>query len=1012
MSIILMRRSLAVLAVVASVVTTPCSLRAQVGTGTVRGTVIQSGAGRPVPDVQVYVEGTARYAITSANGSYILSNVPAGKRTVRAKLIGFAPFRRDIDVAAAATTTADISLAPTVVTLDELVVTGVPAATSKRTVGNAITTVNAAVESEKTATSSVAELLQGRAPGVTVLQSSGTVGTSGTIRIRGVGSLASSSNPVVYVDGVRIGSGPAANFRNSYESPSSMIGARETGGGQDASLLGQLNPEEIQSIEIIKGPAASTLYGADAANGVIQIITKRGRAGEQAPQWRGRTQLGQTDWALDKRSNITTCTADRIAAKQPTGGAAWPGCQGMTPGSTLSLSSLSSPGVLRSGKIGDVSLSLTGGGQGYSYFSAVNHTGEDGVVKNSEYSLNSARTNFSFYPSDKVTYAVSLSYAQGNTRFPMGDNGTNLLEAAWTFTPGKALDAGQTDGFQGGSPIAFDIYDNRLRSDRVIAGTTLNVNPTTWFLNRLTVGADINSSLANRYIAPGSLWSPNEGQMTQGAPRNNIYNVDYAGTITTGLPLKREMTSALSFGAQYINSQYRNTISQGNNFASGTLKDINLAAVHSGWSEFVDIKSLGVFGQEQVGWKDKFFLTGALRVDNSSVFGNDIKQLYYPKVSVSYVASEESFIQSLGWVNNLKLRGAWGQAGNAPDPFAAVQSFTTVVSVDAAGNRVPALAPASLGNPNVKPERGSEIEVGFDAAFWKERAGVEVTFYDKTTKDALMNVPNQPSSGFPGGTFQNVGEINNRGVELGLNATPVSNSTLSWDTRLGFSHNANKLVKFGYDQKKIVFGLTAQNQQHVEGYPLGGFWVHDPVIDPTTGNVVPSEARFLGSADPTREVSFGNTFTFLKNFRLYGLLDYKGGFFVTNQTDWRRCSAGVCPQVNDPSVSAADKKLLQADLQSNDALWTQPGDFLKLRDVSLSYDLPSYLFMRSGAERAALQIAVHNAGILWTKGYTGLDPEVNFSGTNGPTGAFGLSRVDYWTMPMTRRITVSLDVSF
>ena len=1005
------RRRAAMLAVATGLLMAPASLRAQGDAGSVRGRVIEAGSGRPVADVQLSVDGSARVAITSANGSYALSGVPTGRRTLRAKLLGFAPATRQIDVTSAGTTVSDFSLTQVAISLDEVIVTGVPNATSRRTLGNAITTINAAAETEKSATLNVAELLQARAPGVTVMQSSGTVGTAGTIRIRGIGSLTGSSSPVVYVDGVRIASGPSSNFRNSYETPSSSISTRKTGGGQDASLLGDLNPEDIQSIEVIKGPAAATLYGADAANGVIQIITKRGQSGEQRPQWHARAQGGSSSWALDKRTNYTTCTSTLIAATRPDGSAAWPGCQGQAPGTMLSYSGLSNPGVLRDGEIGNYSASLTGGGQGHSYFTAVSRSRENGVVRNSEYSLSSARANFSFIPSTRVNYGVNLSYSQANTRFPMGDDSGNLLGAAWTFQPGRALDAGQVEGFAGGSPVQFEIYDNRLRTDRVIAGTTLNVNPFTWFQNRLTVGADLTNSLADRYIAPFSLWSPNEGQLTQGSPRNSTYNVDYAGTVTSGLPLVNGISSALSFGAQYINSQYRNTISQGTNFASGSLRDVNLAAVHSGWSEYVDIKSLGFFGQEQVGWRDKLYVTGALRVDNSSVFGSDIKQLYYPKLSVSYVISEEPFMQRFGWLNNLKLRGAWGQAGNAPDPFAAVQSFTTVVSVDANGNRVPALAPLTLGNPNVKPERGSEVEMGLDAGFLSGRAGVELTWYDKTTRDALMSVPNLPSSGFPGSTYQNVGEINNRGIEVGISATPIRTSFLNWDTRLNYSTNTNKLVKFGYDQKTMLIGVTTLNQRNTEGYPLGGFWVHDPLPD-GSGGFVASEARYLGSADPIREASFSNTITFLESFRLYGLLDYKGGFYVLNQTDWQRCTAGVCEAVNDPNVSAARKAMLQTDLQFNDALYTQPGDFIKLRDLSLAYEIPNRFIQRAGFERAAIQLAARNVAMLWNKGYAGLDPEVNFSGTNGPTGKWGLTRMDYWTMPMTRRFTLSLDVSF
>jgi hypothetical protein len=312
----------------------------------------------------------------------------------------------------------------------------------------------------------------------------------------------------------------------------------------------------------------------------------------------------------------------------------------------------------------------------------------------------------------------------------------------------------------------------------------------------------------------------------------------------------------------------------------------------------------------------------------------------------------------------------------------------------------------------VKPERGNEVELGFDASV-HDRVGIEFTFYNKTTRDALMYVPNEPSTGFPGGTFQNLGEINNKGVELSLTATPIRRDGFSWDSRLGLSANRNRLVKFGYNQSTILLGVSTANQRYEEGYPLGGFWVHDPILDPATGTYVASPARFLGAADPVREASFGNTITFLRNFRLYGLLDYKGGFYVLNQTDWNRCTAGVCPAVNDPNVSAQMKAMLQSDIQVNDALYTQPGDFIKFRDLSLSYDLPPTMFQRMGVERAALQVAGHNLGILWKKGYKGPDPEVNFSGTNGPGNTqWNLARLDLWTMPMTRRVTVSLDVSF
>jgi len=976
--------------------------------GAVSGRITDRVNGAPIVGATLAIEGTRLSATSNDSGTYRLAGVPAGSYTLGARRIGYARTSRSITLEPDQALTVDFTLEPTASTLDQVVVTGVPGAISKRTLGNAITTIDAEDMNQKVVNTSVTELLQAKATGVTVMRSSGTPGTGGTIRIRGVGSLTGAVSPVVYVDGVRVHSGAAGNFRNSWESPAPIL--PRTGGGQDAFALDMLDPDEIESIEVIKGPAAATLYGADAANGVIQIITKKGTRGAQKLQWTAKAQAGQTDWGLDRRESFTTCTAARIADKLADGSPAYPGCQGKAAGTVLGLTSLELPGALRDGNLHNLALSLRGGTPASSFYTAAENEREQGVFTNSENTRSSARANLAFYPRDRVDFTVNFGYTRNATRFPQGDNASNLLESAWTFKPGAAPATGQSDGFTYGNPEQLTIYDNRLRSDRVTFGGTLNVTPWSWLQNRLTIGGDLNSSLANRYIAPGSLWSPTEGQMTQGAPRNNVFTLDYAGTVRTTLPWQ-SLGSAFSFGVQYINTQYRNTIAQGNNFPSGSTRDVSLAAVQTSWTEFSDIKSLGFYVQEQVDWKDRLYLTGAVRVDNSSVFGDDIEQLFYPKVSASYVISEEPFFK-LGWLDELKLRAAWGQAGNAPDPFAAIKSYTLTKSVDPLTNTVvSALRLNSKGNVDVKPERGNEIELGLDAAFWKGRAGLELTYYNKTTKDALMQVPIPPSEGYVGSVFENLGEINNSGVEMALNVVPLQLDGLTWDARLGVSTNSNELVRFGYPRGPIMLGLTTPNQRHAEGYPLGGFWVHSPVRD-ATGSYRAGEARYVGSSNPTREVSFGNTLTFFKNFRLYSLLDYKGGFHVLNQTDWRRCTAGVCEEVNDPNVPDETKRQLQLALEMNDALYTQKGDFIKLRDVSLTYALPPTVARRMRATRASLTLAGHNLGFLWKPDYKGLDPEVNFSGDNSPTGSWAFTRVDYWTMPMTRRVTAALEVSF
>jgi len=976
--------------------------------GFVSGRVTDRTSGAGLSGATLTIEGTRLAATTTDSGGYRIANVPPGTYTLGVRRLGYARSSRQISVTADQTTPADFALEAAPSTLDQVVITGVPGAVAKRTLGNAITTIDAADVNQKVVNTNITELLQAKATGVTVMRSSGTPGTGGTIRVRGIGSLTGAVSPVVYVDGVRTYSGVSGNFRNSWESPAPILA--RSGGGQDAFSLDMLDPDDIESIEVIKGPAAATLYGADAANGVIQIITKKGTRGQQQLRWTVKAQAGQTDWGLDRRESFTACTAARIADTLPDRSPAYPGCQGRSPGSVLGLTSLDQPGALRSGNLQNLSLSLRGGTSGSSFFTAVESDREQGVFANSENIRNGARANLAFYPRDRVDFTVNFGYTRNTTRFPQGDNASNLLESAWTFKPGAAPSAGQTEGFAYGSPDALAIYDNWLRSDRVTFGTTLNVTPWSWFQNRLTVGGDLSSSQANRYIAPGSLWSPTEGQMTQGAPRNTVYTVDYAGTLRHTLPW-HGLGSAFSVGVQYTNTQYRNTIAQGNGYPSRSTRDVSLAAVQTSWTEFTDVKSLGFYAQEQLAWKDRLYLTGALRVDNSSVFGDDIEQLYYPKISVAYVISEEPFFKAR-WIDELKIRGAWGQAGNAPDPFAAVKSYTLTKDVDpVTGNIVSALRLNSKGNTNVKPERGSEIELGFDAAFLKKRASLEFTFYDKTTADALMLVPIPPSEGYVGSVYENLGEINNRGVELALDVAAIRGDRFTWDSRLGLSTNTNELVRFGYARGPITLGLTTPNQRHAEGYPLGGFWVHSPVKD-EAGDYVASDAKFLGPSNPTREVSFSNTVTFLKNFRVFALLDYKAGFYVLNQTDWRRCTAGVCEEVNAPGVSDETKRQLQLPLEVNDALYTQKGDFIKVRDVSVTYALPRAWVRRVGTQAASLTVAGHNLGFLWKPDYKGLDPEVNFSGDNGPTGSWAFTRVDYWTMPMTRRLTASLEFSF
>jgi hypothetical protein len=277
-----------------------------------------------------------------------------------------------------------------------------------------------------------------------------------------------------------------------------------------------------------------------------------------------------------------------------------------------------------------------------------------------------------------------------------------------------------------------------------------------------------------------------------------------------------------------------------------------------------------------------------------------------------------------------------------------------------------------------------------------------------------MPVPLLPSVAPQVVQWQNVGEVSNKGLELSILGTPIRNRVVTWDARLGFSGNRNRLVRFGYAAGIIQYGVTTVNQRTLQGYPIAGYWAHDPVPD-GSGGYMAGPARFLGPSMPTRLGSLSNTFTLLGGLRLYTLLDYKGGYYLLNWTEQRRCAAGTCAEVNDPNVSAARKAMLQANIEQNDALYTQRADFIKVRELSLTYTLPPELTSRFRADRIAVTLAAHNLGFLWKPWYKGLDPEVTFNGINTTSsdgGTFGWVRADFFTMPMLRRFTAGVDVSF
>ena len=997
----------AVLALVVAVAVPEQAAAQAASVGVVRGRVLEARTQRPLSNVRVSVVGTRLGGLTGVDGEYVISNVPEGSRVIRTQIIGYRASEQTVAVSTGATAQADFSLESAPVQLDEIVVTGAPVGTERRALGNAVTTLDVADLTTKTTVVNVQELLQAKTPGVTIMPTSGAPGTAAEIRIRGAGSL-SGYAPVVFIDGIRYNIESLGNFN-----PTGAGLAGQAQSAQATSALNFISPEDIESIEVIKGPAAATLYGAEAAGGVIQIITKKGIRGEQAVRWTARYERGENEWAAETPVNYTTCDAAKLALPN-----SWPGCVGLDAGTILVGNPLRDDDqALRVGLLEKMQLSVRGGGDRYSYYLSGERDVDEGVFYNSYNHRKSLRGNFTLSPNDRTVIQVMTGYIRGDLRLPYQDESAGaLLLSGSRGKPGNI--AQDTSGWGTIRPERSNLYNNTTRSDRFTLGSTVEFRPLDWFTNRFTAGLDFTSSLAQLVSGPGE--DDALGYTAQRTPRAYVYTLDYSGTARFDLP--RELESTTSFGTQLIARRNERLDATGVGLASPDVVVIGSATTTSGFNTYSENNALGYYAQQQFGWRDRLFVTGGLRADDNSAFGEEFDIIVYPKLSLSWVLSEEpamSRFTDMMRLDELRFRTAWGQAGRAPDPFSATQTYS-IQRVTLGTSTVLGLQTAAPGNPKLKPEKGSEIEVGFDAGVLGGRAAVDFTYYNKVTSDMLVSVSPPPSSGFTSTYLDNLGEVTNSGFEVGLTATPVVLRDVIWDTRLTLATNDNELVSFG------IAGLTRQTpagqaytpgyQQHREGYPLGGYWMPRPLLDDDgemqlnaarTG-IVLDTAIYLGSPVPKREIGFSNTITLFRQFRLYALLDYKGGFKQMNFKEYNRCATqDNCARLNDPvlrSGTTAADTVMRAYWRTVPSAYLEDGDFIKLRDLSLTYDVPLDFVRRMGLSTASITLAGHNLA-MWTD-YSGLDPEVN------SYGGRLFVRADVYAAPMTRRLSMSVNLGY
>jgi TonB-linked SusC/RagA family outer membrane protein len=1021
----------------------------------VHGVVRAAGSAEPLADVQIFVPGTTIGATTGPDGTYQLARVPIGPAQLRARRLGYAIGTATVAVHAEGVARADFTLAAASVSLNTVVVTGSGAPTERRKLGNTVASVD--VDALRQApVQSIGEILQGREPGVSIATNGGLAGEGARIRIRGTASLAQSNEPIVYVDGVRVDNG--GGFSGGV------------GGGAGPSRLDDINPDAIERIELLKGAAAATLYGTEASAGVIQIFTKSGASG--AARWTAEVEQGLTQMPTGRYAPIagfarTTAQADALSAF-------WG--RPIRPFEVFEENVV--PRLFETGRSGTYGLSVSGGSDVATYYVAGRLQNENGPFTSRGFAgpksagfqladdVNDRRqgsASVSFFPRPRLKLRVNTAYDETHLQLP---NSNNNIYGPTTSVIRSKPELANVSNPTGDPAFTTAAEVINLHSEQDVHRVTGSVAGTYDAGRGLTFDATTGVDYVAQADAQITPFGWNVNGVSQSDPTGartvsdrGARRLTIDGRGTWAAHPTASISSSIVLGVQGVKTGTRVIGGTGTRFAGPGLDVAGAGAGQTLRETRLDEVSGGAFAQAQLGWRDYLFATVGTRYDRHSAFGANTGGALYPKVSLSFVPSDVP-----GWragpVSSFRLRAAVGRSGLQPGAFDKLTTYAPLASATGAG-----VAPSNLGNPDLRPEVSTEWEAGSEIGLWRDRLGLELTWWNRDVRDLLVARQFAPSGGFTATQLDNVGRLRSRGAELSIKGQVVQSRGASVELFANAAYLHERLASLG-GAAPIKVGYYRYRLILTEGYAPGSFFgaklrdVPNPIdVDgdgqPDTDQALlaflsvprdPSTLRalleapngdplgsYLGKNTPDWQGSFGGSVSLRGGFRAATLFEYRTGhYFVQNLTGaFQRGSAGVGRNIrasseleamllnpastpNERLAAAKSYVTRMAALSPQDGLnEVEHADFLRWRELSLTYALPARLATRLAARSLELTVAARNLGL--TTRYSGADPEINAIGRGGSTNAFEnnfLTGVDAWGYAIPRRFTASARVGF
>jgi TonB-dependent SusC/RagA subfamily outer membrane receptor len=961
-------------------------------TGTLTGTVISQGNGQPLGDVQIAVQGVGLGQLTNQDGRFLIVNVPVGEHTVTAQLIGYGAESQTVTVTVGEPVILDFTLRVRAVQLEGMVVTGTPIAAERREVGNSIELVTAE-QIEAMPVTSVEDILRGRALGVSVAGLPSQPGAGQRVLLRGVNSITGRNEPLVYIDGVRM-------MSDAWEGSGGSMG-----GNESATGFAGIDPRDIERIEIIKGAAASTLYGTEAAAGVIQIFTKRGRPG--APRWTANvdqtvTHVGHVGPDDDKTGlHLNDCTFGGLLRPEQTGPD--PDCP-------------SSGSWLKTGHGQKYDANVRGGSDEITYFLSTGWNKEVGNmnVKNDGASNFNVRSNFQFNTFEDLSIRFNASYRRQYIDWiPMGSGDESLISNI-TY-----LDDGATPDDQ--DLLTMD-KDLEQTIQQMNFSANINWLPRDNFRHRLNIGVDHSNSLYYQSRPYGYFDDP-EGTRTRDEEIRRFLTLDYSTSVSSGIPfLNSDFTSVISAGGQYNATE-----------DMGMRVDVNDVVGPGNWEtdDYADITNYnedysgrhqgGFFLQGQFGWKGRAFLTAGFRADSHSNFGEDLEHDYffliYPKVQATYTLSDHTWWPQ-SW-ETARIRMAYGESGEPPPPGESLITWRTVQ----ADENVSVYQINNGGNTEIGPEITKEWEVGLDGSFLLGKVNYTATAYQRKTYDGLVYVWPASSEGLEEQYLRNLGNWEAKGIETALDLLVYDGMDMQFSINGRYQWNETKMVKLSNNPLE-EFDLRYVEHRYRIGLPMPSF-MDQKIQNPNELGVMPvysDTAEYYGPTNPPHEASAGFTLNMWNRFTLdafflghwgHTITDIQASYMVQSGPGWptQRCVDIVAAmelynEGNDAAIAPFRALDIARCYQGYRETWANRADFVRLGTLTTSYRLPEDWLARvpGGFDQATIQFTAMNLW-HWTK-FPGMHPEA-LAGS-----AAYVDRAAGFIIPPPKRFTLNLRLNF